>query len=69
MLRKDRNKMNLNILEMLRDRGVPAATPFPGEQEFESSDVDLDQVGDVVASPAIESPEKRKKKRRLSEQT
>jgi|NOAtaT_6_FD_contig_21_1612294_length_480_multi_3_in_0_out_0_1 hypothetical protein len=70
MMKKDRDKMNLRILGMLRQRGAPSLTPFPGEQGFESEDVDLDQTGDVVAADAtggLSSTERRKKKRRPEE--
>lgn len=50
MIPKEKNKMNLKILGMLRDKGAPALTPFPGEQGFESNDLDLDRMGDVLVS-------------------
>lgn len=58
--------MNLKILEMLRNKGAPSLSPFPGEQGFESEDMDEDQLGDVVrgAQPEL-SPEKKKRKKRL----
>ena len=59
--------MNLKILEMLRSKGAPSLTPFPGEQGFESEGMDEDQFGDVVrgAQPEL-SPEKLKRKKRKS---
>lgn len=60
MLPKDKNKMNLQILQMLRDKGAPALTPFPGEQDFETSDMDLDQMGDVLIAGNKPMPEEKK---------
>lgn len=69
MLREQKNKMNLKILEMLRSKGAPGISPFPGEQEFESLDMDEDQFGDVVRGRQEElSPEKKKKKKRAQEE-
>ena len=48
-----KNKMNLRILSMLRDKGAPALSPFPGEQAFEAEDVDLDSMGDAVQKPML----------------
>lgn len=69
MIPSQKNKMNLKILEMLRDKGAPAVTPFPGEQGFEAEDLDLDQMGDVLvakggpaAGPEDEKSKKKKKK-------
>lgn len=84
MLPKEKNKMNLNILQMLRSRGMPDATPFPGEQGFQSTDQDLDQMGNVLIAggqpippkkldklpmpPKQGTEEKKKKKRRPDEE-
>jgi len=69
MLREQKNKMNLKILEMLRSKGAPGISPFPGEQDFESLDMDEDQFGDVVRGRQEElSPEKKKKKKRSPEE-
>ena len=68
MLREQKNKMNLKILEMLRNKGAPSLSPFPGEQDFESLDMDEDQFGDVIRGRQEElSPEERKKKKRKPE--
>ena len=66
MMRKQRDKMNLKILGMLRQKGAPALTPFPGEQGFESEDIDVDGTGDIVTATTgvSDSAERRKKKRR-----
>ena len=56
---------------MLRDKGAPSMTPFPGEQDFQSTDVDLDQMGDVVLSgpTSEEKPEElRKRKRKIRQE-
>lgn len=56
---------------MLRDKGAPSMTPFPGEQDFEATDVDLDQMGDVllanntgIEKPKLPMPEAKKKKKK-----
>jgi hypothetical protein len=67
MLKKNRDKMNLKILGMLRQKGAPSLTPFPGEQGFESEDVDDSQYGDVVRGRTEELiPEVKKKKKKVS---
>lgn len=69
MLKEQKNKMNLRILEMLRDKGAPGLSPFPGEQDFESTDMDEDQFGNIVRGRSEElSPEKKKKKKRAPEE-
>lgn len=67
MITKEKNRMNLKILEMLRNKGAPALSPFPGEQGFEAEGMDEDQFGDIVrgAQPEL-SPEKLKRKKRKS---
>jgi hypothetical protein len=68
MLREQKNRMNLKILQMLRNKGAPELSPFPGEQGFESEGMDEDQFGDVVRGGQPElSPEKLKRKKRKSE--
>lgn len=76
MIPKEKSKMNLKILSMLRDKGAPALTPFPGEQGFESSDIDLDEMGDVLLAKGKpepraeeEKPKKKKKKPQPPEHT
>lgn len=66
MLPNQKSKMNMKILEMLRDKGAPQLSPFPGEQDFETTDLDLDQMGDVLVSgpTSQEKPEELKKRRR-----
>lgn len=49
---------------MLRDKGAPALTPFPGEQGFESADMDLDQFGTVLQSGSGLSATQKKKKKK-----
>lgn len=67
MLKEQKNKMNLKILEMLRNKGAPLS-PFPGEQGFEMEGQDEDQYGDIVRGRQPElSPEKLKKKKRRPE--
>jgi hypothetical protein len=70
MLKKDRDKTNLKILSMLREKGAPSLTPFPGEQDFQSKDLDLDQMGDVLISgpTSEEKPEELRKRRRKMRQ-
>lgn len=70
MLEKQKNRMNLKILGMLREKGAPTLTPFPGEQGFESTDLDLDQMGDVLVagSKPEELPNKKKKKKLAAEE-
>ena len=36
---------------MLRDKGAPAASPFPGEQDAAGSTVDTGEEGVVTAAP------------------
>lgn len=62
MLPDQKNKMNLRIIEMLRSKGAPAASPFPGEQDFESTDHDLDEMGDVLIAGRPEALEKAQEK-------
>ena len=66
MLPNQKNKTNLKILGMLRERGAPQMTPFPGEQDFQSTDLDLDEIGDVLVSgpTSQEKPEELKRRRR-----
>ena len=67
MLKKDKNKMNLKILGMLREKGAPALTPFPGEQDFETTDTDLDELGDVLVAGNVDekkAEQERRKKRK-----
>lgn len=67
MMKKNRDRMNLKILEMLRSKGAPAISPFPGEQDFESEDVDDSQYGDVVRGKTEDLiPEVKKKRKKVS---
>lgn len=67
MMKKNRDRMNLKILEMLRSKGAPAMSPFPGEQDFESEDVDDSQYGDVVRGKTEDLiPEVKKKRKKVS---
>ena len=52
--------MNLNILQMLRDRGMPDATPFPGEQGFQTTDQDLDEMGNILIAGTQPIPKQKK---------
>lgn len=63
MLPKQRSKSNLRILEMLREKGAPSLSPFPGEQGFETEDLDLDQMGDILLAKGQPEQSKKKKKR------
>lgn len=76
MIPKEKSRMNLKILDMLRSKGAPAVSPFPGEQDFESMDVDLDQMGDVLLAKGKpepkateEQPKKKKKKPQMPART
>ena len=51
MLPQEKNKKTLGILNMLRDKGAPAASPFPGEQDAAGSTVDTGEEGVVTAAP------------------
>lgn len=63
MLKEQKNKMNMKILEMLRNKGAPSLSPFPGEQEFESEDLDLDNIGDVTIAGEVNDLEEKKTSR------
>jgi hypothetical protein len=54
MLPAEKNKKTLDILNIMRTRGVPSnvVSPFPGEQKPGSEDVDIGMSGDIIASPS-----------------
>lgn len=64
MIPKQKSKLNLRILNMLREKGAPSMSPFPGGQGFQSEDMDEDQYGEVVRGKSEELvPSKKKKKK------
>ena len=50
MLPNDRNKQTLLILSKLKERGMPPASPFPGEQGATVAGQDLSPQGDVTGA-------------------
>lgn len=68
MIPKQKSKLNLRILSMLREKGAPSMSPFPGEQGFQSEDMDEDQYGNTVRGKSEELvPSKKKKKKQPEE--
>ena len=65
MLPEEKNKKTLSILNMMRSRGVPAqeVSPFPGEQESATEDLDDGAAGEVVTpASALVLPKPPRKK-------
>lgn len=64
MLPQEKNKKTMGILNMLRDKGAPAASPFPGEQDAAGSTVDTGEDGVVTAAPMEKLPVPLKKNKK-----
>lgn len=64
MLPKEKSKKTLDILNMLREKGAPAASPFPGEQDAAGSTVDTGADGVVTAAPMEKLPVPPKRSRK-----
>lgn len=68
MIPKQKSRLNLRILNMLREKGAPSMSPFPGDQGFQSEDMDEDQYGDTIRGKSEELvPSKKKKKKQPEE--
>jgi len=64
MLPKEKNKKTLDILNMLREKGAPTASPFPGEQDATGTTVDTGEDGVVMAAPMEKLPVPLKKNKK-----
>lgn len=64
MLTKEKNKQTMLILSKLRAKGPTMSfSPFPGEQDDEGEDQDVDDVGDITSpkDPELERMRRRSK--------